>query len=316
VSVNDVLVGVACEPLRRLWVLFGDRFELSLLATSTRWSDAVYEEDEDEEEDHSGESAIVEVTSERDVASAVETLTELITDRAVPYAERYASIGSLLGEFRDDEDPDQVDLRVPALLAAAGRFDEAGAALDRYEPPEESDPFSRRERRTAYQLRRWVAGRGDEALLPADPPPSRFEDDWRRRSFAQLRADSRAQREAVEEVQQAGRGRDRHEVRAMLEAALARRGVSDSPLWIEPRLFGIALVDAWLKPEPAASDPDKIGVYVGEKRVGVIPDDAVPAYQPAMKAARFRGELPCLNATLARVGQPRGYVLELALPPT
>ena len=219
VLVSDVRVGVAYEPLRRLWALLGDRFQHSLLGTSTRWPDDADGEDEPnpDEDDHSRARMVCRVASEREVPGAVETLAELILSRAVRYADRYASLEALFGALADDEDPGWVDIRVPALLAAAGRFDEAAAALDRYEPPEDMHFFSRQERRTAYQLRRWVTSRGDGSLLPKEPPPSRFEDRSPRGSFAEVRADSRAQREAIEEVRNAGRGRDRDEVRGMLE---------------------------------------------------------------------------------------------------
>jgi hypothetical protein len=401
VMVNNLLIGVAYKPLRRLWPLLGDRFELALLGTSTRWPDSADGENErdDDEDDGLGEGALLEVASHRDVPESAETLAQLIRDRAVPYAEQHASLGALLGVLEDDEDPDWVDIRVPAVLAAAGRFDEAAAALDRYEPPKESDYFSRRERRTAYQLRRWVSSRGDESLLPKESPPSRF-DEPSRRSFSQLRAESRARRDAVEQVRDAARGRDRDEVRKMLEEALDQRGLAESPLWYErtldhlwdtpadrvrlgvralkglgrlglgvvkavrehewpdisrpdwiappdpafyevpgadrwtmvslasgvdgwlervyqaarPQVFDVATVDAWLKPETPDSGMDKIGVYVGEQRVGVVPHDAVAAYLPILEAATFREELPFLQARLTRRGQPASVMLELVQP--
>src|SRR5947208_2655741 len=46
VAVNDVSVGVAYEPLRRLLALLGDRFGLALLGTSTRFPDDEDWEDE------------------------------------------------------------------------------------------------------------------------------------------------------------------------------------------------------------------------------------------------------------------------------
>jgi len=61
---------------------------------------------------------------------------------------------------------------------------------------------------------------------------------------------------------------------------------------------------------------NEIGVYVGEKRVGVIPDHAVVAYLPTMNGATFREELPYLAARLARRCQPLSYMLELVLPPS
>jgi hypothetical protein len=378
VLVNDVSLGLAYEPLRRLWPLLGDRFQLALVATSAR------EADDDE-------SALFELGATREVPHAVEALASVILDRAVPYAQRYASFDALLAAFADGD-----DIRRPALLAAAGRFDEAAAALARYEPPRESGAFARQERRTAYQLRRWVSSRGDPSLLPDGPPPSALDDTPRRPSFAQATADVRARREAVEEVRRAGPGRDREAVRALLEDALARRGVTESPLsieftldhlwdtpadrvrqgfqglkalsrfglglakairdhelpdmstpewleppepafyelprgdrWIEaaldrgvedwlervrqearPRAFGLASLHAWLAPAP-----DGIAVHIGDRRIGLIAGDAVPAYAPVMRAAAFREELPCLRARLARRGQPPRPILELALPP-
>jgi len=78
-----------------------------------------------------------------------------------------------------------------------------------------------------------------------------------------------------------------------------------------PRWFGIASLTAWLKPETNGH----IGVHVGNRRVGLIPDDAVAAYMPTMQAARFREELPCLPAGLARRGDPPDYMIELVVPP-
>jgi hypothetical protein len=402
VQVNDVFIGVAYVPLRKLRSLLGDRFD-RVLGTSTRWpDDEDWGEECEREGDQAEQASLLEVGSAPEVAAATDTLSQLIFDRAVPYAEQYASLEALFAALNDDEDRNWVDIRVPALLAAAGRFDEAAAALDRHESPEDSDFFSRSDRRTAYQLRRWVSARGDASLLPLEPPPTRFDSRPRRRSLSEAWASSRAQRDAVEEVRQRGRGRDRDAVRAMLEEALARRGLTESPLWFETtldhlwdtpaerirlgvqglkalgrfglgvakavrehelpdmstpdwleppdpayyevphgdrwtlvslepgteswlervhqaartRIFGIASVDAWLKPESDDSEPERIGVYIGEHRVGAIPDDTVPAYLPTLKAATFREELPYVQARLARRGQPPRYMLELDLPPS
>jgi hypothetical protein len=91
------------------------------------------------------------------------------------------------------------------------------------------------ERRAAYQLRRWIERGGDPSLIPAAPPPSRFDasepdsvgETWRR---------ARAVRAAVEEVIRRGRGRDRAELRSMLEHELSERGVTEDPLWYERTL--------------------------------------------------------------------------------
>jgi hypothetical protein len=394
VEVVDVRVGVAFEPLRRWWPLLGEQFALSLLEISALRPDSPQADSDDVDEDR----ARLEVSSKREVVAAVERLAAMIVERAVPYAERYTSHEALLAAL-DAGDSAQVDLRVPALLSAVGRFDEAAVALDRYEPPATSDVFSRREPRTAYQLRRWINGLGDASMLPDGPPPNGWEDRSRPPSFAETDADVRARREAVEAVRKAGRGHDRDEVRAMLERELAQRGVTRSPLeleltldhlwdtpaermrigvqglkalgrfglgvakviregelpdlsrpqWLEPpepafyelprgdrwirlslepgiderlerihqaappRVMSMAAVSAWLQPEPNGAD---IAVYIGRDRVGVVPADALAAYQPVMQAATFREELPILAARLTRRTEPPGYLLELALPPS
>jgi hypothetical protein len=391
VEVDDVRVGLAYEPLRRCWPLLGDQFALSLLDISARRPDSTQADSDDVDEDR----ALLEVSSKREVVAAVERLASMIVERAVPYAERYTSHEALLAALSAG-DSAQVDLRVPALLSAVGRFDEAAVALDRYE----SGAFSRRERRTAYQLRRWINGLGDASMLPDGPPPDGLEDRSRHRSFAETGADVRARREAVEAVRKTGRGHDRGEVRAMLERELAERGVTRSPLeleltldhlwdtpaermrtgvqglkalgrlglgvakviregelpdlsrpqWLEPpepafyelprgdrwsrlslepgiderlerihqaarpHIMSIAAVSAWLQPDPNGVD---IAVYIGRERVGLIPADALAAYQPVMQAATFREELPILAARLTRRTEPPPrYLLELALPPS
>jgi hypothetical protein len=204
--------------------LLGDLFELSLLDTSTRRLDSAQGEDDDDR-------PLCEVRTMRDVPNAVETLAALIAEHAAAYAERYTSHQALLMDGTVAG-----DLRAPALLAAVGRFEEAGLALDRYEPSARSGSLSRRERRTAYQLRRWLNSHGDAALLPSEPPPSDTEDRLRRPSLAEISADVDARREATDMVRRTGRGRDRDELRQLLERELAHRGVTESPLGLERAL--------------------------------------------------------------------------------
>jgi len=45
-------------------------------------------------------------------------------------------------EFADPDDPEFVDIRVPALLAAAGRLDEARELFDRWRPAPELRPMA------------------------------------------------------------------------------------------------------------------------------------------------------------------------------
>jgi len=222
VKVDDVTVGVSYEPLRRLRPLLGDAFQFSLLLDPSCVAD-----DEEEFE-------LIEVAARADVPGAVDRVVEIVLGIGVAFAEEHANLDGLLGELADEDDPEFVDVRVPALLAAAGRFDEAGEALDNANP-DGSGWLARNHARTALQLRRWIDSGGDQALLPANPPPSRFAS-RERPSLGEIRAHTQARRAAVDAVRRAGRGRDRAELRSMLESELRQRGVHESPLWVEQSL--------------------------------------------------------------------------------
>jgi hypothetical protein len=90
----------------------------------------------------------------------------------------------------------------------------------------------RRARRFVYQLTRWIDSGGDAALLPSEPPPSRHER-RERISVTELWHEGRARKEAVEALARSADGRDRSELRAMLESELAARGAAMDPLAVE-----------------------------------------------------------------------------------
>ena len=213
VRITQPLLGVAYEPLRRLWPLLGDHMQIAALADLP-------------------ESACgMEVHTQDEVAPVAKQLAGLALERAVAFAERYTSVDALLEAHRDDEadGPNQV---VPALLAAAGRFEEARNALVHYRPDVDVPEAKRRERRFVYQLTRWIDSGGDPALLPSAPPPRRYAHS-ERRSATDTWHEVRARKAAVEALKRAGDGHDRAELRLMLKSELAERGVSMDPLGIE-----------------------------------------------------------------------------------
>jgi hypothetical protein len=237
IRIDDVRVGIGYEPLRRLSSLLGDQFSASVLSRSATRPEDLELGGEDDDGDEEIEHVYLSVIGGREaVPGAVQKLAELVLAEAVPFAERFVSLDALLAELADPEDRSCLDVRVPALLGAAGRFDQALAALDRYHEPAGSNFVFRRERRSAYQLRRWATNRGDPSLLPARPPPDTFEHPRKRQSLSQIRADSRARQQAVRAVQQQGRGRDRDALRQMLQEQLTSRGLTESPLWMERTL--------------------------------------------------------------------------------
>jgi hypothetical protein len=220
--VTRLFVGVSYEPLRRLWPLL-DQFRVAVVRED------VWPPMSDEEDD--GVPGL-EVSGPRDVERVADELAPLILERAPDFARRYASLDVLLAELGGAER--HMDIRHAAVLAAAGRSEEARSSLALWRPP--VDRVLRRERRAARQLRRWIDSGGDPALIPVGPPASRFA--LRKgKSFSELRAQEAKRRAAVEEVKKSARGRSRDEARAMLRQELVRRGVEEqSPLWTERTL--------------------------------------------------------------------------------
>lgn len=219
VRITQPMFGVAYEPLRRLWPLLEDGVRTAALTESVG------------DMPERARVCRMEVQTQADVAVVAGQLAGLALERAVAFAERYASVDALL-EARRYDGSGRVDMVVPALLAAAGRFEEARAALARcgreMGPPEEG----RRWRRFVYQLTRWIDSGGDTALLPSQPPPRRYERS-ERRSVTDTWHEARARKGAVEAVRHMGSGRSRSELRAMLESELAGRGASMDPLGVE-----------------------------------------------------------------------------------
>lgn len=387
------MLGVAYEPLRRLWPLLGDYVRIAALT------------------DLPESACRMEVHTQGDVAPVAKQLAGFALERAVAFAERYTSVDALLEAHRDDESegPNQV---VPALLAAARRFEEARSALARYRPDVDVDvdmpEAKRRERRFVYQLTRWIDSGGDRALLPSAPPPRRYAH-FERRSATETWHEVRARKAAVEALKREATGHDRVELRSMLKSELAERGVSMDPLGIEQAInqlwishgerarggaqalktvgkIGLAVANAirthelpelpdmsvpeWLEPParavyavPRRDDPGhqwtavhldegntdwlqrvyaavprlveivesatldawldwarpqnrggRLEVHLGERRVGLLDEEATAAYSDVADAAVQREELPCVEARLTPIRAEDNYLLEVALP--
>lgn len=395
VRIGQALCGVSYEPLRRLWPLLEDHVRLAALTESVgdmpEWA----------------RGCGMEVRTQTEVAVVVGRLARVALEEAIGFAERYTSVDALLEAHRDEES-ESVDMVVPALLAAAGRFEEARDALARYRPEMNLPEERRRARRFVYQLTRWIDSDGDASLLPSGPPPGRYTDSERRPVGESLR-EARARNGAVEAVKRAGDGHDRAELRAMLESELAERALAMNPLqveqaidqvgispaerarqgaqalkmlgkvgltvanairtreipdlpdmsvpeWLEPPARAVyavpqirdpghqwtavrledssdewlqrvhaavprllksvesATFDAWLDCSPEDDGAGPFGVYIGDRRVGWLDEDATAAYSPVMEAAALRDELPCVGARLTPIGAEADYLLEIAIP--
>ena len=231
VVVTYMHVGVGYEPLRRLAPLLG-MFGLDVHSTLV-WPESFDEDEDEEKEDEDAERC--EGRELRTLADADRLAAELAAvalERAVPYARRHADLDVLLARVAGTH---SATIESAALLATAGRFDEAREVLARLASPAPGLDWMRGEQRAARQLQRWIDSGGDPALIPDEPPPPRYQRSSTP-SMSKLWKQSRATSAAVDGVRRAGEGKDRAALRAMLERELAQRGVSESPLWFEQTL--------------------------------------------------------------------------------
>lgn len=274
VQISQPLFGVAYEPLRRLWPLLDDHEHLAALV---EWPQDMPEE---------ARMCRMEVETDAEVKPVAAQLAGLALAHASEFAERYTSVDAILEAHRDrHEETDGLDRVVPALLAAAGRLDDARSALARYRREADSPEECRRERRFVYQLTRWIDSGGDLSLLPSEPPPQRHDRPERRPMadrWREIRARHKAVEEAVTTVTAAGDGHSRSERRAMLESELARRGVSENPLWFEERLDQLDSTRAERARQGASAlkTLGKFGLFVAkalrDHELPELPDISVP----------------------------------------
>jgi hypothetical protein len=174
----------------------------------------------------------------------IDTLIEMLRQRsAVPSIEPMAVLRGdepMVPPPGYPELPDPAPELIAALLAGAGRFDDARRALAECEQP---DPEGGRENaRFVRQLTRWVQQSGKLAL-PATP--AEWPADWRSRlrnsqpppSLGQFMAENRpeiqARQEAIRTVRAVNAGKSPDELRTLLRSELSSREVSMPPVTFE-----------------------------------------------------------------------------------
>jgi hypothetical protein len=84
-----------------------------------------------------------------------------------------------------------------------------------------------------------------------------------------------------------------------------------------PRLVKIvesATLEAWLDWGLSGEEAGLLRVHLGERRVGLLDDEATAAYTEVMDAAARREELPSVPARLTPIAAETSYLLEVALP--
>jgi hypothetical protein len=226
VRISGVSVGISFEPLRRLSPLL-DHFDDDILSESV-WPPIA-------KTGNNSSRPALDIGNEEEVERAADTVSAVIFERAVLFAERHASLDSLLATFSGRRGGYSA-MTHAALLATAGRYEEAREQLARRDRSEPS-LVDRSTRRAVWQLGRWIDSGGDPALIPSSPPPNPLAYSLNRPSFSEARAATRAQNAALDEVKETARGRPPEQARLMLCDALARHGAPEpAPLWIENQL--------------------------------------------------------------------------------
>jgi hypothetical protein len=185
-----------------------------------------------------------------DVDRVVANVVDLVETVALPWARDHASIDFVLEDWRSRKPEGDIAGRefIPALLAAAGRFDDARSELERYLRSGHEEVTTRSYRRFACQLVRFIDARGD--VRDPSEPPRRLDERLRSiehvsigESWRDAMRVGRARDAAISAVSAKGRGKERKELRSMLAAELEARGLDESPLFVENSLDKIQDVD-------------------------------------------------------------------------
>lgn len=279
VVISAVEIGASYEPLRRLWRLLGDRVRLIHALGPAPYTH------------HDRARSSMEVEQPSDALAVADDIARLTLTAAPGFARRHATLDAFLAQHDD-----RASLMRAALLAAGGRAEEARSALDAHPAGVERisdrvrseldahqlmiDPlgFTSSEDRLVFQLRRFIDAGCDPELIPDEMPPRRPPAEPP--SWSEQRSRGKAERDALAAVRRGTQSQDRDAQRSALEAELARRGLRQSPLWIEqaldhlwdsPRERGVHTIDH-------IKSVGRIGATIFKALRG--DDDAVPDLSP------------------------------------
>jgi hypothetical protein len=178
------------------------------------------------------------IRSAEDAQTVAARVATLVRDQAFTFAAEHATLEAMLEWFEQDDGPQRYQRL--ALLGAAGRFDDARAGLESFDPadfPNGSDPDGGE--RFVRQLRRWIDSGGDPRLRTAAPPPPRHDNPADSAGAIWNRA--RDEHHAVQAVRRQADHLSRDELREQLISELAQRDLRKNPVWIEQTLDTMSL---------------------------------------------------------------------------
>jgi hypothetical protein len=271
VLITDVDAAVGYLPLRRLWPLLGEPWLEPRVGCELR------------DRHDGGEPEPWPIASAGDAEAVAGRVAMLVRDEVLAFATEHAEVETMLAWFDEIDGPDRY--RALSLLAAAGRFDEARARLESFDPehgfPTTSEGGGQR---FARQLRRWIDSGGDPRLRTDSPPPPRY--DLQVESVAAMLSKAREEHHAIQAVQRVAAGCSRDELRTLLQAELAKRKLSETPVWIEQTLDTLSLsrTEQWQRTGELLG---RIGAGLAQAiRERSLPDLSVPDWlAPPPRAA-------------------------------
>ena len=232
-------VGVSYFPAYCLWPVLveGERTELNvdlgeLLDPPDESSDAMID------------PMIIELAYDERVPEAATALIEPVLDLGLAWVQRHASVETLLDAYRSGALRFDGEIEaIATLLAASGRHDEARNALAEYSASEREEAHTREFRRFVFQLNRWLDAGGVIPEAPTEPVRI-FDFDYDQPSREDYARKRQTRKEAFEAVRGSRTGKTRDQLREMLHAELAHRGVSESPIAIELGLDAMLAQDS------------------------------------------------------------------------
>lgn len=145
--------------------------------------------------------------------------------------------------------PDPLTVLIPALLAAAGRYEDARRDLAACAQPSWLQVAGKRDLRLARQLTRWI---DHEGKLPLPTTPARWPAQWSppgtsfqsppsiRAFMAEQMPAIHARQQAVRAVRAVSEGKSREEIRQLLRGELDKRDVKMQPVEFEQRVNFLA----------------------------------------------------------------------------
>lgn len=182
------------------------------------------------------EDALCRFLTVDDAEQAALRLDGLIEAQRISFIETKASLDALVHAAQQEGEL----ALATAVLAVAGRYDEASTVLRDFVARARRDSSGRDDRRVARQLGRWIDSRTRSGPPWRDPssPPVWIDRGARRPhvGFVETYRQHRARDEAFKKLQRSGQRLDRDGWRRALVGELDARGLSESPLWIELRL--------------------------------------------------------------------------------